>query len=158
MTRAEAAAHLIGLALVREALAVSATVPVTLEEAEAAVASASASAVAWAVSARDAMVAERFGGEPAKRIGWRALASVLAAYRGLLSPSPTTAEAAAMAALDDVGELSASRAEALAGWLQRRATFEAETLADVEERARAEAAPVTAQRDALVAMARKVAG
>jgi hypothetical protein len=134
MTRAEAAAHLIGLALVREALAVSATVPVTLEEAEAAVAS--ASAVAWAVAARDAMVAERFGGEPAKRIGWRALASVLAAYRGLLSPSPTTAEAAAMAALDDVGELSASQAEALAGWLQRRASFEAETLGDMEEQAR----------------------
>lgn len=133
-TRAEAAVHLIGLALVREAMAQSAAVPMSLEEAEAA--AAEAHAVAWAMTARDAMVAERFGGEPAKRIGWRALASVLAATRGLLSPSPTTAEAVAMAALDEVGELRPSHAEALAGWLQRRATFEAETLGELEERTR----------------------
>lgn len=151
MALTEAAGHLIGFGLVREALADPGINP-DMSDADAAANLAGAIASSYTVAARDAFFHVARSPE-AEAIGWQRLAVALCQYRGIPTPPPTAEEAVALMNLSDGDTLDVDAAAVLSGWLERRQR-EAEELAEITEIPAREA--VAQAEEDLAAIRRKV--
>lgn len=151
MALTDAAGHLIGFGLVREALADPAIDP-DMSDVDAAAALGEAFVSVYTVAARDAFFHVARSPEAAA-IGWQRLAVAICQYRGVATPPPTAEEAIALMNLSDGDTLDADAAAVLSGWLERRQREAEELAAITEDDARA---AVAQAEEEVAAIRRKV--